>query len=371
MNAQRLAAVALQKPAADGAFAGWLLKKSALGGWQPRYFKTHAHYLLYKRTNTASEWIGALDLARGGANADVLGSVDAVAFVEHDVECLRICGWGGAVEAGAALLTIEVQQDTAPGHSGADLEAWDDAIYAAQQAHPSASQSGPAPDASQRVAPLFASKAEAPALGPPADAWAFSGGFAPATGRNPRASSIASAVQSGSAADALAAVAEANAASDEELTSGEFNLAMRHTQPNGHTVFTAAVCRAAEERAFEAVAVRLVFLYEEHCGGAAPAKLALPASDVLGQKWSPTRVCAKSGHLEQLGELLDAQRLFAHFDADGSGSIDIGELHAYVKELGKHYTDEEIREEMAEYDAEHDGVLDFGEFVAFFDHLSF
>ena len=137
MNAQRLAAVALQQPAANGAFAGWLLKKSALGGWQPRYFKTHAHYLLYKRTNTASEWIGALDLARGGANADVLGSVDAVAFVEHDVECLRICGWGGAVEAGAALLTIEVQQDTAPGHSGADLEAWDDAIYAAQQAHPS------------------------------------------------------------------------------------------------------------------------------------------------------------------------------------------------------------------------------------------
>jgi Ca2+-binding EF-hand superfamily protein len=377
-NARSLAAIALRKPASEGDFAGWLLKKSALGGWQPRYFKTHSHYLLYKRTNTASEWIGAINLARAGtlgsgADAPDDGSlgIDVVEFVEHGVACLRIRGWGGTEQDSSAVLTIEVQQDTAPGHAGADIEAWDDAIYAAQQAHPSASPPGPAPGVSQRVAPLFASGAAAPALGPPADAWAFSGGFRLELRSSSRASRIAIAVQSGSLTDALAAVANASTADIGELTSEEFAGAMCGTQPNGHTVFTAAVCRAVEEPAFEAVAVRLLFLYEQHCGGAAPAKLAHPAIGVLGQLWTPTRACASSGQLEHLGELLDAQRRFAHFDADGSGSIDMGELHVCIKELGKHYTEEEMQEELAEYDAEHDGVLDFAEFVAFFDHLSF
>ena len=42
--------------------AGVLLKKSKQGRWQPRFFTTSSHYLMYKKTATSEDFIGGIDL---------------------------------------------------------------------------------------------------------------------------------------------------------------------------------------------------------------------------------------------------------------------------------------------------------------------
>lgn len=59
----------------------------------------------------------------------------------------------------------------------------------------------------------------------------------------------------------------------------------------------------------------------------------------------------------------NARESFAHFDKDGSGSIDAVELHAALKHYGVELTEEGAREVLSLYDTNPDGRLDPEEFA--------
>jgi hypothetical protein len=99
-RARRLSAISIaaSTPGATGAtlgsawkhdheVEGYLLKKSKLGRWQRRYFKTQSHYLLYS-LKKGSDVLGGVDLAGEGS---------AVAsFTARDgAECIRVSGLDG------------------------------------------------------------------------------------------------------------------------------------------------------------------------------------------------------------------------------------------------------------------------------------
>ncbi|CAG5091062.1 Oidioi.mRNA.OKI2018_I69.PAR.g12835.t1.cds [Oikopleura dioica] len=52
------------------------------------------------------------------------------------------------------------------------------------------------------------------------------------------------------------------------------------------------------------------------------------------------------------------EKAFAKGDTDGSGTIDLAEAKALVKELGLDYTDAQIEEYFKKFDADNSGELD-------------
>ena len=67
---------------------GWLLKKSERGKWQPRYFSTASHYLLYKNHHSDTEWLGGVEL--DGENSTIEHYTWTEKGREHDG--LRVTG---------------------------------------------------------------------------------------------------------------------------------------------------------------------------------------------------------------------------------------------------------------------------------------
>ena len=70
---------------------GALLKKSKRGAWQPRYFKTHSHYLLYQRKE-GGEFLGGVDLAGAEATIEL---IKVRGRGGKQVDALRVIGLDG------------------------------------------------------------------------------------------------------------------------------------------------------------------------------------------------------------------------------------------------------------------------------------
>ena len=182
------------------------------------------------------------------------------------------------------------------------------------------------------------------------------------------AMAIAEALRCGTLEAALDAIEAARALDKARSAAGTtFRSAMSSPQPNGHTLLSAAVCRAAMggEPEFEKIAVHLLLL-----GCVDPDALGAPARAALGAEWSVLTVAYAAG-MEHLVEMVHMKERFAHYDTDRSGSIGVAEMHLILQELGKHHTEEEIEDELEEFDVDHDGTLDFEEFITFYDSLAF
>merc|ERR1712072_1384150 len=63
-------------------------------------------------------------------------------------------------------------------------------------------------------------------------------------------------------------------------------------------------------------------------------------------------------------------RVFSAADADGSGSLDIDELRALLKQVGIKATEKEFARITKAVDADNSGTVDFEEFVAAFSGAS-
>ena len=57
--------------------------------------------------------------------------------------------------------------------------------------------------------------------------------------------------------------------------------------------------------------------------------------------------------------------MFREFDKDGSGSIDRAELDTVFNELGKDFSDDELKRMIALADQDQSGTLDYEEFIAY------
>ena len=161
------------------------------------------------------------------------------------------------------------------------------------------------------------------------------------------AMAIAEALRFGTLEAALDAIEAARALDKARSAAGTtFRSAMSSPQPNGHTLLSAAVCRATMggEPEFEKIAVHLLLL-----GCVDPDALGAPARAALGAEWSVLTVAYAAG-MEHLVEMVHMKERFAHFDTDRSGSIDVAEMHLILQELGKHHTEEEIEDELEEFD---------------------
>ena len=66
------------------------MKRSQRGKWQPRYFKTQGHYILYKRSRDG-DWLGGIDLESEGASIRKYTSHvrEGLASSEHDCLCIK------------------------------------------------------------------------------------------------------------------------------------------------------------------------------------------------------------------------------------------------------------------------------------------
>jgi len=71
---------------------------------------------------------------------------------------------------------------------------------------------------------------------------------------------------------------------------------------------------------------------------------------------------AEAGRAEQLNQLSEARAAFKAFDLDKSDSIDVTELGAIMKTMGKNLTDRQLRKMMASVDEDGSGEIDFPEF---------
>ena len=58
------------------------------------------------------------------------------------------------------------------------------------------------------------------------------------------------------------------------------------------------------------------------------------------------------------------RKVFATFDKDGSGTIDVVELKACLKAMGQRPTPLELQELLSQMDTDGNGVIDFDEFAA-------
>ena len=85
---------------------GWLLKRSARGKWQPRYFKTQSHYLIYS-AKKGGNVLGGVDLACAESSVTQFQWSDGT--FQHD--CLRIVGFDGDDAEDRALRTLELRFD--------------------------------------------------------------------------------------------------------------------------------------------------------------------------------------------------------------------------------------------------------------------
>jgi hypothetical protein len=63
-------------------------------------------------------------------------------------------------------------------------------------------------------------------------------------------------------------------------------------------------------------------------------------------------------------QLEDLRSAFSLFDKDASGSIDIDELRACLRTLGRYPTPVELEVLMQQMDSDGNGTIEFGEFVA-------
>ncbi|KAF9562099.1 EF-hand [Agrocybe pediades] len=63
---------------------------------------------------------------------------------------------------------------------------------------------------------------------------------------------------------------------------------------------------------------------------------------------------------ESLATYKDA---FSLFDKDSDGTISLNELGTVMRSLGRHPTDEELRDILNRIDKDHNGIIDFAEFV--------
>ena len=59
----------------------------------------------------------------------------------------------------------------------------------------------------------------------------------------------------------------------------------------------------------------------------------------------------------------ELNRVFARFDADGDGSIDLEEFRAIIESLGESPSDEVLSLEFAAIDTNADGKVEFQEFM--------
>ena len=64
-----------------------------------------------------------------------------------------------------------------------------------------------------------------------------------------------------------------------------------------------------------------------------------------------------------IGNSDELRRVFARFDADGDGSIDLEEFRAIIESLGENPSDEVLSLEFAAIDTNADGKVELQEFV--------
>lgn len=57
------------------------------------------------------------------------------------------------------------------------------------------------------------------------------------------------------------------------------------------------------------------------------------------------------------------RRVFAIFDKDGNGAIDPNELQEVFSEMGKHFTDEEVKRMIERCDLDGSKTLNYEEFI--------